>query len=53
MSMPESRTIPLLIKEQARRFASNEALIDGTRPIPMRSFLMKPTAWRAGSLRLA
>ena len=31
MSMPESRTIPLLIKEQARRFASNEALIDGTR----------------------
>ena len=31
MSMPESRTIPLLIKEQARRFATNEALIDGTR----------------------
>ena len=31
MSMPESRTIPLLIKEQARRFASNEALIDGSR----------------------
>jgi fatty-acyl-CoA synthase len=31
MSMTETRTIPLLMKEQARRFAANEALVDGTR----------------------
>jgi fatty-acyl-CoA synthase len=31
MSMPESRTIPSLMKEQSRRFADNEALVDGTR----------------------
>jgi fatty-acyl-CoA synthase len=31
MSMTESRTIPSLMKEQSRRFAANEALVDGTR----------------------
>jgi fatty-acyl-CoA synthase len=31
MSMPETRTIPLLMQEQAKRFASHEALVDGTR----------------------
>lgn len=31
MSMPESRTIPSLMKEQSKRFATNEALVDGTR----------------------
>ena len=31
MSMTETRTIPSLMKEQSRRFAANEALVDGTR----------------------
>ena len=31
MSIPETLTIPMLMKEQARRFASHEALVDGTR----------------------
>ena len=31
MSMPETRTIPLLMQEQAKRFATHEALVDGAR----------------------
>ncbi len=31
MSMPETRTIPLLMQEQAKRFAAREALVDGAR----------------------
>jgi len=29
--MPETRTIPLLMQEQAKRFAAHEALVDGAR----------------------
>ncbi len=52
MSMPESRTIPLLIKEQARRFASNEALIDGTRRYTYAQLLDETNSLARGLLAL-